>query len=135
MSKAFGKAMKYLHTILSLSTNFLMVFIKLISACSVESSERKQNWLVLIYLYWNTFFLSRQKFYIFIAFTDLRVISKLLRYHSLPFKRKTGKKTAFPFLKTRSFNFMPLMNNLNQKVRVIYDEFGPLPIRIKKSRH
>ena len=78
------------------------------------------------------FFLSRQKFYFFIAFTDLRVISKLLRYQICPLKGKQEKKLAFPFLKTRSFNFMPFVNNLNQKVRTIYDEFGLLSIRIKK---
>ena len=39
---------------------------------------------------------------------------------------------GFPFLKTRSFNFQPFWNNLSQKLEAIYDEFGLLPIRIKK---
>ena len=49
------------------------------------------------------------------------------------FKRETEKWLGFPFLKTRSFIFKPFWNNLSQKLGVIYDEFGPLPIRIKKS--
>ena len=49
------------------------------------------------------------------------------------FKTKTGKRLGFPFLKTKSFNFKPFGNNLSQKLGVIYDEFGPLPVRIKKS--
>ena len=72
--------------------------------------------------------------------------SKLFFFHSLhrsacdfktftitnmPFKRKTEKKSGFPFLKTRSFKFQPLWNNLSQTLGVIYEEFGPLPIRIK----
>ena len=51
----------------------------------------------------------------------------------MPCKRKTEKRLGFPFLKTRSFNFQPFWNNLSQKLGVIYDEFVPLPIRIKKS--
>ena len=50
----------------------------------------------------------------------------------MPFKRKTEKRLGFPFLKNRSFNFEPFWNNLSQKLGVIYDEFGPLPIKIKK---
>ena len=50
----------------------------------------------------------------------------------MPFKRKTEKRLGFPSLKTRSFNFEPFWNNLSQKLGVIYDEFGPLPIKIKK---
>ena len=49
----------------------------------------------------------------------------------MPFKRNTEKRLGLPFLKTRSFNFQPFWNNLSQKFGVIYDEFGPLPIRIK----
>ena len=48
------------------------------------------------------------------------------------FSQKTEKRLGFPFLKTRSFNFQPFWNNLSQKLGIIYDEFGPLPIRIKK---
>ena len=48
----------------------------------------------------------------------------------MPFKRKTEKRLGFPFLKTRSFNFQPFWNF--QKLGVVYDEVGPLPIRIKK---
>ena len=48
------------------------------------------------------------------------------------FKRKTERRLGFPFLKTRSFNFQPFWNILSQKLGVIYDEFGSLPIRIKK---
>ena len=51
----------------------------------------------------------------------------------MPFKRKTEKRLGFPFLKTRSFNFQLFWNNLSQKLGEIYDEFGPLPVRIKKS--
>ena len=51
----------------------------------------------------------------------------------MPFKRKAEKRMGFPFLKTRSFNFQPFWNTLSQKLGVIYDEFGPLAIRIKKS--
>ena len=35
--------------------------------------------------------------------------------------------------KTRSFNFQLFGNNLSQKLGAIYDEFGPMPIRIRKS--
>ena len=49
------------------------------------------------------------------------------------FKRETEKRLDFPFLKTGGFNFQLFWNNLSQKLEVIYDEFGPLPIRIKKS--
>ena len=50
----------------------------------------------------------------------------------MSFKRKTEKRLGFLFLKTKSFDFQPFWNNLSQKLGVIYDEFGPLPIRIKK---
>ena len=50
----------------------------------------------------------------------------------MSFKRKREKRLGFPFLKTISFHFQ-LFWNLSQKLGVIYDEFGPLPIRIKKS--
>ena len=50
----------------------------------------------------------------------------------MPFKRKTEKRLGFLFLKTKSFDFQPFWNNLSQKLGVIYDEFGPLPIKIKK---
>ena len=50
----------------------------------------------------------------------------------MPFKRKTEKKLGFPFLKTKKFNFQPFRNNLSQKLGVIYAEFGPLPLSIKK---
>ena len=49
----------------------------------------------------------------------------------MSFKSKTGKRLGFPFLKTRNFNFQQFWNNLSQKLGVIYDEFGFLPIRIK----
>ena len=48
------------------------------------------------------------------------------------FKRKTEKRLGIPFLKTRNFNVQPFWNNLSQKLGVIYDEFGLLPVRIKK---
>ena len=50
----------------------------------------------------------------------------------MPFKSKTEKRSGFSFLKTRSFNFQTFWNNLSQKLEVIYDEFVPLTIRIKK---
>ena len=50
----------------------------------------------------------------------------------MPFKSKTEERSGFSFLETRSFNFQPLWNNLSQKLKVIYDEFVPLTIRIKK---
>ena len=50
----------------------------------------------------------------------------------MPFKSKTEKRLGFPFLKTRSLYFQPFWNNLSQMLGVIYDEFGPLPIRIKR---
>ena len=50
----------------------------------------------------------------------------------MSFKRKTEKRLAFPFLKTRSFKFQLFWNNLSQKLGVIYDEFSPLPIWIIK---
>ena len=46
---------------------------------------------------------------------------------------KTEKKLGFSFLKTRSFNFQSFWKSLSQNLEVIYDEFGPLQIRIKKS--
>ena len=50
----------------------------------------------------------------------------------MPFKRKTGKRLDFPFLKTKSFN-QSFWNNLSQNLGVVYDEFGPLPITIKSQ--
>ena len=50
----------------------------------------------------------------------------------MPFKKKIEKILGFPFIKTRRFSFQRIWNNLNQKSGVIYDELGPLPIRIKK---
>ena len=47
----FVNLYKTLNTISSLSRDFLMVSIKLISACSVEGFERKPNLFVLIGLY------------------------------------------------------------------------------------
>ena len=47
-------------------------------------------------------------------------------------KKKTEKRVGFLFLKTRSSNFQPFWNNLSQKLGVSYNEFGPLPLRIKK---
>ena len=50
----------------------------------------------------------------------------------MPFKRKTEKRLDFPFLKIKSFN-QSFWNNLSQNLGVVYDEFGPLPIRIKSQ--
>ena len=50
----------------------------------------------------------------------------------MPFKSKTEKRSGFSFLKTRNFNFQTFWNNLSQKLEVIYDEFVPLTISIKK---
>ena len=43
------------------------------------------------------------------------------------FKRKTGKRLAFPFLKTRRFNFQLFWNNLSQMSLV------PCQLGLKKS--
>ena len=51
---------------------------------------------------------------------------------NMPFKSKTEKRLGFLFLKTRSFNIQPFWNNVSKKLEVIYDEFGPLPIKTKK---
>ena len=51
VSKAFCKSIKTLNAISSLSRDFLMVSIKLISASSVDRFERKPNLFVLISLY------------------------------------------------------------------------------------
>ena len=50
----------------------------------------------------------------------------------MSFESKTEKRLGFPFLKTRSFNFQSFWNDSTQNLEVIYDEFDPLPTRIKK---
>ena len=76
-------------------------------------------------------FLSGQKFF----FHNLhRSACDFLTFTitNMSFKRKTEKRLGFPFLKTRYFNFQSFWNDLSQNMGVIYDEFDPLSIRIKK---
>ena len=53
----------------------------------------------------------------------------------MPFKSKTEKRLGFSFLKTRSFSFQTFWNNLSQNLGELSssDQFGPMPIRSKKS--